>query len=109
MLGTVLAVGLTFALIVALERFRPRELPRRETDPERTYVTPEQLEAALAKVTKDADWLLNEWHEKFSTLHARLSKRAKRAEPELQLTNGHDVGQEEPLPSVLRYRKPWSV
>lgn len=73
--------------------------------------TQEEIDARLKKVQEQVDWELGEWHEKFSTLHARTAKRQSRAAQ--QETNGQS-GAVRPTgdgqPSVLHYRrKPWSV
>lgn len=46
-----------------------------------SYLTSEELEERLGEFSKQHEWLLNEWYEKFSTLHARLAKRAQRDAP----------------------------
>jgi hypothetical protein len=45
--------------------------------PER-FVTHEQLELALDKYAKEQEFEMNEWYDKFNTLHLRLTKRDKR-------------------------------
>jgi len=82
----------------------PKQKERREV-----YCTPEQVEEIVQEGLKAFEFEMNEWHEKFSTLHARLSKRVKR-EAQGQ-TNGaaERAAETEPLPSVLNYRRPWSV
>lgn len=73
------------------------------------YVTREELEKALEAVMRDAEFELNEWHEKFATLHARLSKRVKRDQAAVPVINGH--AEVSPArPSILHLpRKPWSI
>ena len=81
------------------------------------WVTRDELDERLDAERKRSEWELNEWYEKFSTLHARLTKRVQRAshsdgaavaaspnEPE-----GERSRDTRPLPSALTYRKPWSV
>jgi hypothetical protein len=79
------------------------------------YVTRAEFEREIERVQQDADYLFNEWHEKFSTLHARLTKRAKRDTVPL-MQNGdsqRENGQRElpasPLPSALPFRRHGSV
>lgn len=45
-----------------------------------SYVTKEQLELELGEFTKRQEWFFDEWYDKFNTLHARFSRRVKRAE-----------------------------
>lgn len=109
MAGTIFALLAGSALIVLAWRFRPSAVERPSQDASGPFLTSEQLEKRLEGFQKDADWMLNEWHEKFSTLHARLTKRVQRSQgpPEREpRPNGPSA---EPLPSVLHYRKPWSV
>lgn len=74
------------------------------------YVTLALLEERLSEHTKRAEWLLDEWYEKFSTLHARLAKRQQRAkkeqeeEPILSLEDGRKHPR-----SALPYRRLGSV
>lgn len=87
----------------------PQEAPATHEGRRERYVTPSELEEALTSLQKRLDWEMNEWHEKFSTLHARLAKRQQR----LAGTTGQPIVESEPptppRPSVLNYRKPWSV
>jgi len=68
-------------------------------------VSREEFDAAIQKLEQRIEWDLSEWYDKFSTLHARTAKRSQRAkqeQPEIQ-------DEPEARPSVLQYRKPWSV
>lgn len=97
-------------MLKALARFilRNDAPPTPERRSER-FVTPSELDEALAKMQKELEWELTEWHEKFSTLHARLAKRAQRANG----AAGHPIPTEQleqqPRPSVLHHRRPGSV
>lgn len=74
------------------------------------YVTREELSAALEEYARESEYALNEWYEKFNTLHLRLSKRVKREEsrtpPQLPLVATPPSGER---PSVLHLRKLGSV
>lgn len=92
----------------------PPEAPRRTKDAADDYITRAEFEREIERITKDAEWLFNEWHEKFSALHARLTKRAQRSHSSgdgpAPSQNGQDVPEPGAArPSVLAYRKPWSV
>lgn len=71
------------------------------------YVTTEQLELALENHARDLEYEWNEWYEKFSKLHLRLSKRAdrERKQQEAQV----EEYEESPRTTALHYRRPWSV
>lgn len=108
-MGTILAVVAGLSLIAAYERYRLVEARRTQKEPEQDFVTRQELDERLEAVAKESQWLLDEWYDKFSTLHARTEKRAQRRKepPPPQLSNGLDSGDERP--SVLKYRRPWSV
>lgn len=100
-----------FALGVALLARRapekPQEAPKKQERRNAEYVTAEQLEERLAKFAKAQEWEMDEWYEKFSTLHARLAKRQQRQrkqeeQEEFEL-------EEEPAPSVVHLRRLGSV
>lgn len=91
----------------------PQEPPKRTEDAEDRYITRAEFQRELETFRKESTWLFDEWHEKFSTLHARLTKRAQRATVEaapsrVSQSNGDGEGQQ-PLPSALNFRRPWSV
>lgn len=87
MTGTVLALATGFfaalalgSVLFALQRPKvpskaPKTAPRLETD----SVTRDEIDARFKDYEQRTEWLLNEWYEKFNTLHARLAKRASRA------------------------------
>lgn len=54
-------------------------------------MTHEDLKTALVDFKRDVDFDMNEWYEKFSTLHARLTKRIKRDQAVPVIKNGHDA------------------
>ena len=91
----------------------PPEPPGRIKDAVPDYITRAEFEREIEAVKKDADFLFNEWHEKFSTLHARLTKRIQRATHteggKAPSHQGNDEERPEGLPSALSFRKPWSV
>jgi len=71
------------------------------------YVTREQLELALEESSKESEFMLNEWYEKFNTLHLRLSKRVKR-----EAQNGPPQlveDQKQGRPSIAHLRRLGSV
>jgi BMFP domain-containing protein YqiC len=96
-------------MLKALARYILRQEPEK-TQPQRTAsvvdsVSREEFDAAIQKLEQRIEWDLSEWYDKFSTLHARTAKRSQRAQqaqPELPM-------EPTPRPSVLNYRKPWSV
>lgn len=66
------------------------------------------VEERLTKQQQQFEWEMGEWYDKFSTLHARSAKRQQRSSK-----NGDaptpQMDSDGPRPSVLNYRKPWSV
>ena len=84
-----LAYALVFALAYALLRARRPEEPQEPEEDEAQlrldFVTHEQLDQKLSQEAKKWEWLLDEWHEKFSTLHARLAKRTKTHQQQQQV------------------------
>lgn len=81
----------------------PKDAPQTSSRHREKYVTPEQLELALAEATKELNYEWNEWYEKFNALHLRLSKRDKRR---LAVNNEQSAEFEEEAPvSVLSYRR----
>jgi len=101
-------------MLKALARWILREeAPQTEAGHNRNCVSQEQLELALEKFEQRTEWELNEWYDKFSTLHARAEKRVTRdarkngaAQPGSQRA---PQPEDDPRPSVLALRKPWSV
>jgi len=69
--------------------------------PER-YVTPEQLELALEKYSREQEFEMNEWYDKFNTLHLRLTKRDKRKATAVEQEQLED---EQSNPSVIHLRR----
>lgn len=96
-------------MLKALARYILREEPEK-TQPRQpqvvgNYVSREEFDAAIQRLEQRIEWDLSEWYDKFSTLHARTAKRSQRAkQEELELPP-----EPEKRPSVLDYRKPWSV
>ncbi len=68
-------------------------------------VSREEFDAAIQRLEQRIEWDLSEWYDKFSTLHARTAKRQQRGKQQQEL----EIPEPEPRPSVLNYRKPWSV
>lgn len=109
MSGTLLAVVavLQCVLIGALglfafqKRQEPRRVVKTSVRPLEDAVTQEQLELFKKDIDQRTEWVLNEWYEKFSTLHARLSKRASRAAG----APPPPVDQVDNQPSVLQFRR----
>lgn len=118
MTGTVLAVVLALfvalregsTLIAAWRSQRETRPSRTQQDPSDDYVTRSELSEALQAFSRDHEFEMNEWYEKFATLHARLSKRVKREQqvppPQLGLAQG---GGSEDRPSIIHHRKLGSV
>lgn len=99
-------------MLKALARWILREEPektqRKREQPADDWVSRAEFESEMQKLRDRVEWDLSEWYDKFSTLHARTAKRAQRAK------NGAEQHEQEPeqrppLPSVLNFRKPWSV
>lgn len=104
-LAGILAAALASALFVAgavVARKDPVvKQKRRITE----FVTREELEERLSEELEKFDWKREEWHEKFTTLHARLAKRTQRkAEP----VEGDQLEIEE-VPSIVHRRRLGSV
>lgn len=78
--------------------------PKTHKRQERDYVTREQLDEIMGEYSKKTEWVLDEWYEKFNTLHARLAKRAQRAAPPPP-ANGVEQEEQTQLPSVLQFRR----
>lgn len=70
------------------------------------FVTPDELDAALKKFEERFEWEMSEWYDKFSTLHARASKRQQR-EQQPRVAGSQPV--EGTVPSVLHHRRLGSV
>lgn len=96
-------------LKAALRRWLDLEPAKRQKEPRTAFVTYEEMEAYVQMKLEGMEFEMNEWHEKFSTLHARLSKREKKTAPKPQSPNNGETEEQERLPSVLNFRKPWSV
>ena len=101
-------------MLKALARYILRgEASQTEARPNNNYVSQEQLELALEKFEQRTEWELNEWYDKFSTLHARAEKRVNRdARKNGAASPGSQRApqvEDDPRPSVLALRKPWSV
>lgn len=109
--GTLLAliavILLVHLVLLALDRRgKPEEAAPKQKGRSERFVTHEQLEERLEEEAKRMQWANEEWHEKFSTLHARLAKRVKRSEkPEPEVEE-----EEQPeLSPVLARRRLGSV
>lgn len=110
MTGTILAVLATFWITlrvapVLLASREPKRAPKAVETPSGPItdtVTRAEFEAFKKDVEQRTEWVLDEWYEKFQTLHARLSKRASRA---AQSAPPPQVGEPEPQPSVLQFRR----
>ena len=109
MTGPILAVILLLqalfigALVLSAFQIRRdvRKPSRTSVRPIEDAVTQEQLELFKKDIDQRTEWVLNEWYEKFSTLHARLSKRASRA-ASAPPPPGEPVNDQ---PSVLQFRR----
>jgi hypothetical protein len=66
------------------------------------YVTPDQLELALEKYAKEQEFEMNEWYDKFNTLHLRLTKRDQRKSKAVEQ---EQLEVEESAPSVIHLRR----
>lgn len=96
-----------FARWILREEAQPTRKGHREE-----YVTPEQLREALEEVTKESEYALNEWYEKFNALHLRLSKRVAREEKKANggtATARMREGHEESPVSAIHFRRMGSV
>lgn len=106
--GTLLAVLGAILGALALLAFQGARQPRRavKSEPRQATdaVTRDEIEARFKDYEQRTQWLLDEWYEKFNTLHARLAKRAARAAPPPP-PNGVDQDEQQPLPSVLQFRR----
>lgn len=81
----------------------PKDAPATSKRRDDKFVTPEQLELALAEATKELTYEWNEWYEKFNALHLRLSKRERRSR---QVNDSAQAEiEEQPQPSVLAFRR----
>lgn len=96
-------------MLKALARYILRdEAPRTPPGPNPSYVTRDELEAIIAKFEQRTEFELGEWFDKFSALHARTEKRVNR--DRTNKGNGAvQVEQPQQRPSILSFRKPWSV
>lgn len=94
-------------MLKALWRYLwPLEAEKPQKGHSERYVTPEQLELALEKYAKAQEFELNEWYDKFNTLHLRLTKRDKRKATAVE----QEVQEEESsVPSVIHLRRFGSV
>lgn len=73
-------------------------------------MTHEEMSDLLVAFRRDVEFDMNEWYEKFSTLHARLTKRVKRAADAPTVVNGHDADPPPQRKSILHVRRsPWSI
>lgn len=92
-----------------------RWILRNDTEPKRKgrapdFVSHEELKMLLEEHMKDITYEWNEWYEKFDKLHLRLARRAQRAaESQQELPLSRNGNGDHPAPSVLNYRRPWSV
>ena len=91
----------------------PQDAVKRNEDTAERYITRAEFDRELEAFRKEADWLFDEWHTKFSTLHARLTKATQRRKLDTTAespspTDGSGEGPP-PLPSALAFRRPWSV
>jgi len=87
----------------------PEEAKPARAGREIAYVTPEQLEAAIEKSTRELVFEWNETYEKFEKLHLRLAKRADREAKKQQPPLGVNSHEEEGTVSILRHRRLGSV
>jgi len=86
----------------------PPEASRTQNDPAPRYVTHDQLDEALAKFSKQTEWMMDEWYEKFSTLHARAEKRVNR-DKKNRAERGEVVEEEPQRVTALMFRRPGSA
>ena len=80
-----LLIAMGYALIRSRRPEEPQEPEEDELQLRLDFVTHEQLDQKLSQEAKKWEWLLDEWHEKFSTLHARLAKRTKTHQQQQQV------------------------
>lgn len=86
----------------------PPEAPRTQAEPVAAYITRDEFEREMRKFEERTEFEMGEWYDKFSTLHARTEKRVNRDRKDKG--NGAAVVEQSlERPSVLAYRKPWSV
>jgi len=72
------------------------------------YVTTAELEDRLKQFEKETEWMMDEWYEKFSTLHARAEKRVNR-DKKNRAERGEVVEEEPQRVSALMFRRPGSA
>jgi len=86
----------------------PPEAPRTQAEPVRDFITRDEFERELKKFEERTEFEFGEWFDKFNALHARAEKRVNRDRKNKD--NGAvQVEQQLDRPSVLAFRKPWSV
>ncbi len=100
--GMSFAVTLGFMLKALWRLIWPPDAEKTQTQRTERYVTSEQLELALEKYAREQEFEMNEWYEKFNTLHLRLSKRDKRKATAVEQEQ-QEV--EESVPSIIHLRR----
>jgi hypothetical protein len=90
-------------MLKALWRYLwPLDAEKTQSEPSKRYVTPDQLELALEKYAKEQEFEMNEWYDKFNTLHLRLTKRDKRKATAVEQEQLED---EDSTPSLIHLRR----
>jgi hypothetical protein len=80
----------------------PKDAEKTQSVRQERYVTPEQLELALEKHAREQEFEMNEWYDKFNTLHLRLTKREKRKATAVEQEQLED---EQSAPSIIHLRR----
>jgi len=86
----------------------PQEAPQTLVGRIPDHVSHQELEERLKTFQQQTEWMMDEWYEKFSTLHARAEKRVNRDRKNQEQPAPRPDQLNQPL-SVLSFRKPWSV
>lgn len=80
----------------------PQDAEKTQSVRQERYVTPEQLELALEKYAREQEFEMNEWYDKFNTLHLRLTKREQRKAKAVEQEQPED---EQIAPSIIHLRR----
>jgi hypothetical protein len=80
----------------------PLDAEKTQSVRQERYVTHDQLELALEKYSKEQEFEMNEWYDKFNTLHLRLTKRDQR---KAKAVEQEQLEHEESAPSVIHLRR----
>lgn len=88
---------------------KPQEAKPTRKRHEETFVTHEELRAAVEKVAKDLEWEWTEMYEKFDKLHLRLAKREARQRKQPEAGGSLPEELEQPVLDIRQFRRPGSM